>query len=167
MAFPAQTEAALDALRTAIGAATTIGTAPDHETFTWAWKLEGPPLRWLDSLSDYPVIILQPGDTEITGGPALAQCDLTVTLHIVIKASSAFTSVQSNKIYELTRMVGEQVVSDIMDAGKALNTEWVSDRYLLSFGMNYPDTEEVFDDGLAIFGAALMIRYFLGETNAP
>ncbi len=162
MSFALSTGDVLDALRDAIGVALTIG---DH-TLTWTKKVEGPPLRWLDATADYPLIILQPADTDCEDGPALLDMRLPVDVFIVIQATNAGATGIAPGTYKTIRLVGEGVVAKIMDAGPHLGETWLQ-RSLVNAGVDYDLTEMLADHGLLIYRARFLCRYFERETADP
>ena len=160
MAWSLSTETILDQIRDAIGTSTTVGSS----TLTWKWKLEGPPLRWLAERSDYPAIVLEPGDTEGTPSTTQVILDLPVTIYVIVKVSRVReASPISAKVYEMVRQCGEAVLADIMDKGNKLGGSIVQDRDFVRAGVDYDTTDEVFDDGLAVYAMEIVFNYI--EAN--
>ncbi len=162
MAFALSTGDILDAVREAIGASLTVGT----HTLTWTAKVEGPPLRWLGETSDYPLIILQPADTDNEDGPALLRLDLMLDVYVVIQTSNAGSSGIAPGTYKTIRLVGEGVVGKIMDAGPHLGETWLARRFV-SGGVDYDTTEMMADHGLLVYRARFGFRYCERETAEP
>ena len=161
MAFGLSTDDALTALRAAIGASVTVGTT----TLTWTQKVEGPPLRWLPDAASYPLIILQPQDTENADAASLLQLDLPVEVYVVVKAASAGASGLAASAYKTIRLVGEKVVAAVMDAGPRLGTNWLERRFV-SGGVDYDLSEALNDHGLLVYKAVFALRYYESEVAA-
>lgn len=160
--FALSTGEVLDAIRDVIGDTLTIGT----HTLTWQKKVEGSPLRWLSELTDYPVIILQPADTDNRDSPSLLDLELPVDLYVVIQATNAGSSGIAAGTYKTIRLVGEGVVGKLMDAGPQLGTTWLQ-RTFSSGGVEYDLTEAYADHGLLIYRTRFTFRYFENEVSPP
>ncbi len=157
MAWSFSTEAILDELRTAAGANATDGT----NTWPWVSKPEGPILRRLEETSDYPLLIFSPGATEGTNHVTRHQLDLPVTVTAVVKASRVTASGSPTaKMYEMARLVGENMVSTIMNTGHKLNGTLVSDRWLRSAGVDHETIEDIYEDGLLAYSAEFVLTYY-------
>lgn len=159
-AFALSTGEVLDAIRDAIGDTLTVGS----HTLTWQKKPEGSPLRWLGELTDYPVIILQPADTDNRDSPSLLDLELPVDIYVVVQASNAGSSGIAAGTYKTIRLVGEGVVGKLMDAGPQLGTDWLQ-RVFSSGGVDYDLTEAFADHGLLIYRARFTCRYFESEVS--
>lgn len=162
MAFALSTDSLLSAIRTAIGDTLTVG---DH-TLTWTKKVEGPPLRWLSETTDYPLIILQPAETDNEDGPQLLDLRLPVDIFVVIQASNAGTSGIAPGTYKTIRMVGEGVVAKLMNAGPTFGAFWLQ-RSFVSGGVDYDMTEMLADHGVLVYKARFLFRYFEREVPDP
>ena len=160
MAWSFSTEAILDELRTAAGTTATDGTT----TYTWVSKPEGPILRRLEETTNYPLLIFTPGVTEGTDGVTFTQLDLSVTVTAVIKTSRVRdTGAASAKMYELVRLVGEDMASNIMDTGHKLGGVIVSNRRLANAGVDHELTEDIQDMGLLAYSAEFVLTYYEAE----
>lgn len=157
MAF-LSTDSVLTAIRTGLGASVTVDTT----TLTWTKKVEGPPLAWLEEKNDYPLIILEPQDTDIAEGTNLLQLSLPVDIHVVLLASSAGNSGVSPAAYKTARLVGEAVVDKLMDAGPRLGTSWL-ERHPVAAGVNYDLCERYNEHGLLVYSMQFNFRYFEAE----
>lgn len=160
MTFALSTGETLDAIRTAIGTSLTVGT----HTLTWQKKVEGPPLRWLGELTDYPVIILQPDDTTGEDGASLVGLELQVNIYVAIQATNAGSSGIAAGTYKTIRLVGEGVVGKLMDAGPRLGTDWLQRRYV-DGGVDYNLTDELADHGLLIYRTRFSFKYYEAEVK--
>jgi len=162
MAFTASTTNILNEIRTQIGGTVTDGTT----TLTWKWKLEGPPLRHLEEQTDYPALVLEPGDTEGEESASQIMLDLPVMHYVIIKASRMRdTGAASAKAYETVRLFGEAALTTLMDSGNRLGGSIVDDRNLTSFGVDYATTEEVIGDGLLVYAFGITYTYYSDQTQ--
>ena len=162
MAWALSTDAILTAIRTAIGDTLTVSGT----TLTWTKKVEGEPLRWLGATADYPLIILQPADTDADSGPKLLPLDLQVDVVVALEATRAGSSGVAPAAYKTARVVGEGVVAKIMDAGPRIGTTWLQ-RRLISCGVDYDLCEALNDHGLLVYRARFGFRYFEQEVLDP
>jgi len=160
MAWSFSTEAILDELRAAAGASATDGIT----THTWVGKPEGPVLTLLDETTDYPLLIFTPAVTEGTDGVTFTQLDLSVVVTAVIKASHIrATGAASANPYQLVRLVGEDMVSNIMDTGHKLGGVIVTNRRLVSAGVDHELIEDMGDMGLLAYSAEFVLTYYEAE----
>jgi hypothetical protein len=168
MSFELGTDDILSAMRTTVGESTTVGTAPDTLTVTWQRKLEGPPLRWINDLSaGYPLLTLEPQDTTMEHGVPGAnynELDLVVLLHAVIPTATLTGSGAAATAYRVLRLVGEQLVNTLMDAGSALGTSFAT-RRVLRFGIDYSLTEALFDKKLCVYSIECGFVYYEAEPK--
>ncbi|HET6497026.1 MAG TPA: hypothetical protein VFH61_16860 [Thermoleophilia bacterium] len=155
MAYSVDQGALLDRIRTAIGASTTVGVT----VYTWKHKLEGPALRWLKLVTDYPLITLEIGDTAVEPGAALDQVTVGVTVYAVIKPSTAPPA----RVYQVVRELGEQLLSDIMSAPARI-ANW---RHPLTWGIDYDamDAEDVYDQGFGVYKIDLACGCVVEDRN--
>jgi len=156
MAWSFSTEAILDELRTAAGTTATDGTT----TYTWVGKPEGPVLDILDEASDYPLLVFTPEKNEGTDGVTFTQIDLPVTITAVVKTSRirAAGAAAANP-YQLVRLVGEDMASNIMDTGHRLGGSIVMNRALRTAGVDHELTEDIQDMGLLAYSAEFVLTY--------
>jgi len=160
MAWSFSTEAILDELRTAAGASATDGTT----TYTWVGKPEGPVLRRLEDTTDYPLLVFSPEDTEGTDGVTFTQLDLAVTVTAVIKTSRIRdTGAAAANPYQLVRLVGEDMVENIMDAGHRLGGSIVTNRVLRRAGVDHELIGDIQDMGLLAYSAEFVLTYYQAE----
>ncbi len=156
MAWSFSTEAILDELRTAAGSTATDGTT----TYTWVGKPEGPVLGILDDTSDYPLLVFTPAITEGTDGVTFTQLDLSVVVTAVIKTSRIrATGAASSNPYELVRLAGEDMASNIMDTGHKLGGSIVQNRALANAGVDHELIEDMEETGLLAYSAEFVLTY--------
>lgn len=156
MAWSFSTESILDELRTAAGTTVTDGT----NTYTWVGKPEGPVLGILDETSDYPLLVFTPGITEGTDGVTFTQLDLSVVVTAVIKTSRIRdTGAATSNPYEMVRLVGEDMASNIMDTGHKLGGTIVQNRALRSAGVDHELIQDMEETGLLAYSAEFVLTY--------
>jgi hypothetical protein len=128
--------------------------------------VEGEPLVFLaDEDTDYPLIVLQPHDTEAEDAQSLIKLEMPVDIHLALKASSAGPTGVAKTVYKTARLIGEAVVAEVMDAGASMGgTSWLQ-RRLISCGVDYETTEQYADHGLLIYKARFGFRYFNEEVK--
>lgn len=163
MSFALGTDEALDDLRAAIGTSVTVGS----HTFTWQHMIEGPLLRCLEDLDqDYPSIVIEVADTDAAmQGGAKWRMELPVTVWVILPTGAASATGVSARIYQMTRKVGEAVLSAIMDAGPKLDGSVVSDRQLGRFGVDYATTHDLADHNLCLYHIDLTLVYYQDEVR--
>lgn len=136
MSYNAQTDEILALLRTTIGDSTTIGTDPNTVTVTWQAKPEAPVLRYLDKGTDFPAVVLDPGETEQDAGPGVNVLRLTlpITISLVIDRATLIDNTAEATIHRCLREFGETVVGTLMDAGPNLGSDTLDEFHVLGYG---------------------------------
>lgn len=158
-----QTTEVLDAVRTCLG----YGVTVDATDYTWQWMLEGPALRWIDEISGYPLITLEPDDSELTYSPGLIKVELPLTINVVISVAAIHSGdAPTPRVYQLVREVGEAALLQLAVAGHKLGTEWIDDRVVNRPGVDRRVTEIVYDRGLGVYKWNLTAIYFVSEVHA-
>lgn len=155
MAYTVDQGALLDRIRTAIGVSTTVGLT----VYTWQHKLEGPALRWLKEVTDYPLITLELGDTAIDPGASLDEAVVGVTIYAVIRPSTS----PAARVYQVVRELGEQLLSDVMSAATRI-ANW---RHPLTWGVDTDtmEAEDVYDQGLGVYKIELACGCVVEDRN--
>lgn len=155
MAWSAQTDGILTAIRTAIGDSVTVGT----HTITWQSMPEGPLMRWLGEDTDYPMIVLEPGESSAPPSTELLEITVPITVSVVIQVSTTGTGGVAPAQYKSCRLVGEAVLAKLMDAGHQLGTTWLQ-RFPRRWGVDYDASNAHSDHGLLIFSMDFDFKYF-------
>lgn len=155
MAWQCSTDEILSAIRTAIGETLTIGS----HTLTWQSMPEGPLLRWLSEDTDYPLIIIEPGDSTAPRVSAhLIEITVPVTISVVVQVSTSGPQGVAPSQYKSCRLIGEAVLAKLMDAGPNLGTTWLM-RHPRRWGVNYSVSQAMSDHGLLIYEISLDLVY--------
>lgn len=154
MGWECQTDAILSAIRTAIGESVTIGT----HTLTWRSTPEGPLMRWLDEDADYPLIVLEPGDSVAPQSTELVEITVPVKVSVVIQVSKTGSGGVAPAQYKSCRLVGEAVLARLMDAGHNLGTTWLH-RFPRKWGVDYQASQAYSDHGLLIYEITMDLKY--------
>jgi len=118
----------------------------------------------LDETTDYPLLVFAPGITEGTDGVTFTQLDLSVVVTAVIKTSNIrATGAASSNPYELMRLVGEDMASNIMDTGHKLGGTIVMNRRLANAGVDHELIQDMDDMGLLAYSAEFVLTYLEAE----
>jgi len=169
--FALGTDAILDALRGAIGTSVTIGEDPNVETYEFPWIIEGPPLRWLGKVDDYPAIVFQVKSTltsdTVEQARRMVQHQLPITVWVEFHSELVYESVVTPYVYGLCRKIGDAVVKKIMDAGAKMGLEWLAKKQLVANGMNDDLMNTLEEQNVAIYGIDLVFEYFNVSSEAP
>jgi len=160
--FETNTDEVLDAVRDAIGPTIVVG----GKTITWQWMLEGPPLRWLSDVHDYPMVIIHPLVTaSMMGGGNMYRMGLPIRVYLVAEFSSV-VSATNTQIYTALRRMGEAVLAQVMNVGSRLATpDIVSDRIVSAFGVDYDLTDALAESRLGVYFFDLTVTYFAWEVG--
>ena len=153
--YAVDTGTMLDKVRTAAGASVTAGAF----TYTWARKVEGPALRWLDVLEEYPALILEVGEPQIVNQGTLKEHIATVTVTAVVQLDLD----PADLPYQQTRTMGEALLSQLMSAADRIGNM----RQLVSYGVDTETMgiEHYAENGFGIYDIVLEVTCFVEDAN--
>ena len=145
----------LDNVRTAIGATTTV----DGTDYTWKRMVEGPPLRWMGAVTDYPLICIDPEETEVMDGAMRDEHETPVAVYAVIQPNLA----PAARVYTVLRELGEQLINDLMSAADRIGNE----RRLIRYGVDDEVMGEgdFFDRGFGVYRIVLGVKCWVEDVN--
>lgn len=151
MGFELSTQAILDALRTTIGASVLF----DGVLFTWEWKLEGPPLRWMAVAVESPMMMLEPGEVTFEPAGTGYMVSQDIYIHVVVPwDKSTF-----DKAYYLARGVGEKLLATIMSADKYWGLPWLMHRNPIVAGIDYEVNQIAQDHEVVVYTLGFNVGY--------
>lgn len=155
MAYVIDTGALLDKVRTAAGASVTAGGI----TYTWARKVEGPALRWLDVLTEYPALILELGEPQVVDHGREKEHIATITVTAVVQLDLA----PADLPYQQTREMGEALLNALMSAADRIGNL----RQLVDYGVDTETMgiEHYADAGFGIYDIVLEVSCFVEDDN--
>ena len=155
MSYNIDTGALLDAARTAAGASVTAGAF----TYTWARKVEGPALRWLDVLTEYPALVMEVGEPQVVDQGRQKEHISLLTVTAIIKLDLD----PADLPYQQTREMGEALLNSLMSAAARIGNM----RQLVSYGVDTETMgiEHYAEQGFGIYVIALEVSCFVEDDN--
>ena len=155
MSYTVDTGKILDAIRDAAGASVVAGGV----TYTWAHKLEGPAMRWLDLLADYPALTLEVVGTQVIGMGKRKEHITSVAVYAIVKLDLNPAAL----IYTQTRVMGEALLNALMSATTRIGNM----RQLANYGVDTDimGMEHYAEQGFGVYRIELEVLCFPEDSN--